>query len=112
MVKNESKNSQVKTSQPTTGNGKKRFVSEIVNDSNNKLLDDYMFYKFDDYHFLKESDYNVIYKLPLQEKNLENLENKNEPIYKVIMLLTAEKFNKVVDYLLADSQNYINQNQN
>lgn len=101
-----------------TNTGKKRFVSEIVtNNTNNNFsnstsikngLDEYMFYKFDDYHFLKESDYNVIFKLPLYEKQLENLENKNEPIYKVAMLLTAEKFYKVVDFLFADSQNNIN----
>jgi hypothetical protein len=77
--------------------GKKRLVVE----SSNK--EKYLFYKFDDEYFLKESECSTIFKIPFQEKSLENIENKNEPVYKAIMLLTANKFYNVVKYLYEDS---------
>lgn len=59
----------------------------------------YLYYKYDDEYFLREADQKYIYKVPLKEKELDNIENKNELIYKAIMILSVEKFYKVVEFL-------------
>ncbi len=82
----------------TQKDGKKR----VIVDSSCK--EQYLYYKFDDEYFLRESECSTIFKIPFQEKSLENIENKNEPVYKAIMLLTASKFYNVVKYLYEDSQ--------
>jgi hypothetical protein len=62
-----------------------------------------LYYKFDDQHFLKEADFLTTFKVPLKDKNLENIENKTEPIYKAIAIINAQKFYKVIDFLLSES---------
>lgn len=65
----------------------------------NNNQDSYLYYKYDDEYFLREAEQKVIYKVPLKEKELDNIENKNEPIYKAIMIISAEKFYKVINFL-------------
>ena len=58
-----------------------------------------LYYKYEDEYIAKDSDYVSIFKLPLYEKELELLENKDEPIYKMICLISSEKYYKIVDYI-------------
>lgn len=64
-----------------------------------------LFYKFDDEYLVKEAEFVTTFKLPLKEKELENIENKNEPIYKAIAIISMEKFNNIVDHLLKVNTN-------
>lgn len=48
---------------------------------------------------MKNSEYTCTYKVPLKEKELDNIENKGELIYKSIMLMTSEKFYQTIDLL-------------
>lgn len=59
----------------------------------------YLYYKYEDEYIAKDADYVSIFKLPLYEKELELLENKDEPIYKMICLISSEKYYKIVDYI-------------
>lgn len=98
IVKNISNNSNINNNYKVNSkDGKKRMVDTSKLNSNSSS--EYLFYKYDDEYFLKSAEYCMIYKLPLLEKGLENIENKNEPIYKAIMIITAEKFYSVIKYL-------------
>lgn len=59
----------------------------------------YLYYKYEDEYIAKDSDYVSIFKLPLYENQLELLENKDEPIYKMICLISSEKYYKIVDFI-------------
>ncbi len=64
-----------------------------------KEKEEILYYKFDDQYFVNAADFATSIKVPYNEKNLENIENKSEPIYKTILILRADKFKSVVESL-------------
>lgn len=62
-----------------------------------------LYYKYEDEYIVKASDFVVTYKYPLAEKELDNLENLNEPIYKAIGIIEYKKYLEVVSYLLSNN---------
>lgn len=65
-----------------------------------KDKEEILYYKFDDEYFINAADFVTSIKVPYDEKNLENIENKSEPVYKTILIIKAEKFNSIVDSLI------------
>ena len=68
--------------------------------SNVEKKEEDLYYKFDDEFLIKEADFYTYLKVPFLEKQLENIENKNEPVYKGIVVIRADKFNLIIDKLL------------
>lgn len=54
--------------------------------------DDKAFYKFETPHFINQSVVSFDYKIPYKEKNMEYLENQNEPKYMNILIIKAKDY--------------------
>jgi hypothetical protein len=69
--------------------------------SQDKLFEAFsdLYYKYDDDYFIKAADFSCSLKVPFVEKNLDNIENKNEPVFKCIAIIKFEKFIEVISKL-------------
>ena len=66
-----------------------------------KTVEDTVFYKFEDEEIINKSLVNFSYKIPYAQKDLEILENKNEPQYKNISFIGFKDFlslNKLLNF--------------
>lgn len=78
-----------------------KFVKEVEDKKQKKTGVDsnHLYYKYDDDYFIKAADYSCSFKVPFVEKNLDNIENKNEPVFKCIAIIKFEKFIEVISKL-------------
>lgn len=72
--------------------GSKKKKTENKDNVDNGLL----YYKYEAPFMKKVAIASVEYKIPYEQKQMEYLENKNEPQYVIIMLLKAEDYFKVL----------------
>ena len=85
----------------------KYVVCQTQNKSNKrakfeKQLEDIVYYKFEDEEIINKSLVNFSYRIPYAQKDLEILENKNEPQYRNIAFISFQDFlniNKLLNFI-------------